>query len=128
MNKKRLLIVDDDPSLREIFRLFMEKEGYEVDEAEDGAKGIDRVKAFKPDAIVLDLMMPVMNGVEVLKKLRDADLFARVPVIVVTGFGDQAKEQEIKGFKNVAHFMKKPVDYVELTAKVKALLGEAAAG
>ena len=120
--KKKLLIVDDDPSLREIFRVFMETEGFEVDEAEDGVKGLEKVKAFKPDLLVLDLMMPNMNGAEVIKRLAETDVFARLPIVVISGFGDQAKEQELRKAKNVADFMKKPVDYKDLVTRVRGLL------
>ncbi|OGR87287.1 MAG: hypothetical protein A3J74_11295 [Elusimicrobia bacterium RIFCSPHIGHO2_02_FULL_57_9] len=117
---KRLLIIDDDEDLRDIFERYMAKEGFSVSSAEDGLKGLARIAVFKPDLIVLDLMMPNLNGFEVLHKMQQEKI--NVPVIVVTGFSQSANEQIIRQEPNVVEFVKKPIQYKELTVLIKKVL------
>ena len=117
---KRLLIIDDDEDLRDIFERYMAKEGFTVSSAEDGLKGLARIAVFKPDLIVLDLMMPNLNGFEVLHKMQQEKI--NVPVIVVTGFSQSANEQIIRQEPNVVEFVKKPIQYKELTVLIKKVL------
>ncbi|MCI0747622.1 MAG: response regulator [Verrucomicrobia subdivision 3 bacterium] len=81
---KKILIVEDDPIVAHIYQTRLEKEGYEVEIAPDGQSGFYRIHEFKPDAVLLDLMLPKMNGVEILKKIRAQGKFAQTPVIVFT--------------------------------------------
>jgi DNA-binding response OmpR family regulator len=81
---KKILIIEDDPIVAHIYQTRLEKEGYEVEIAPDGQSGFYRVHEFKPDAVLLDLMLPKMNGVEILKKIRSQSQFAQTPVIVFT--------------------------------------------
>jgi CheY-like chemotaxis protein len=81
---KKILIIEDDPIVAHIYQTRLEKEGYEVEIAPDGQSGFYRVHEFKPDAVLLDLMLPRMNGVEILKKIRSQSQFAQTPVIVFT--------------------------------------------
>jgi DNA-binding response OmpR family regulator/HPt (histidine-containing phosphotransfer) domain-containing protein len=81
---KKVLIVEDDPIIAHIYRTRVEKEGYKVEVAADGQSGFYRIHEFEPDAILLDLMLPKMNGVEILKKIRAEARFAQTPVIVFT--------------------------------------------
>jgi DNA-binding response OmpR family regulator len=81
---KKILIIEDDPIVGHIYQTRLEKEGYQVEIAHDGQSGFYRVHEFKPDAILLDLMLPKMNGVEILKKIRGQSQFGKTPVIVFT--------------------------------------------
>src|SRR5688572_18859291 len=81
---KKILIIEDDPIVAHIYQTRLEKEGYEVEIAPDGQSGFYRVHEFRPDAVLLDLMLPKMNGVEILKKIRAQSQFGRTPVIVFT--------------------------------------------
>jgi DNA-binding response OmpR family regulator len=81
---KKILIIEDDPIVAHIYQTRLEKEGYEVEIAPDGQSGFYRVHEFKPDAVLLDLMLPKMNGVEILKKIRSQSQFGQTPVIVFT--------------------------------------------
>jgi len=81
---KRILIIEDDPIIAHIYRTRLENETYAVETCNDGQSGFDRVREFNPDAILLDLMLPTMNGIEFLKKLRVQIKFATVPVVVFT--------------------------------------------
>ena len=81
---KKVLIVEDDPIVAHIYRTRIEKEGYQVETCADGQAGFYRIHEFHPDAVLLDLMLPKMNGLEILKKIRAQTQFKSVPIIVLT--------------------------------------------
>ena len=81
---KKILIIEDDPIVGHIYRTRLEKECYHVDTAVDGQSGFYKIQEFHPDAVILDLMLPKMNGVDILKKIRALDEFQKVPIIVFT--------------------------------------------
>ena len=81
---KKILIIEDDPIVAHIYQTRLEKEGYQVEIAHDGQSGFYRIHEFKPDAVLLDLMLPKMNGVEILKKIRAQGQFGQTPIIVFT--------------------------------------------
>jgi DNA-binding response OmpR family regulator/HPt (histidine-containing phosphotransfer) domain-containing protein len=81
---KKILIIEDDPIVAHIYRTRLEKEGYGVETCDDGQAGFYRIHEFHPDGVLLDLMLPKMNGVDILKKIRAQSQFANVPVIVFT--------------------------------------------
>jgi CheY-like chemotaxis protein len=82
--KKKVLIVDDDPVMGFVCQRLLTKHDYETDLAGDGAKGLERLTAFQPDAVLLDLMMPKVSGTDFLQRLRAMEAFKAVPVIVLT--------------------------------------------
>jgi DNA-binding response OmpR family regulator len=123
--KPRVLLIDDDEGLREVFELFMRKEGFHVAAAEDGEIGLAKAAVFRPHLIVVDLMMPRLNGFEVIHRLQAGDL-ARIPVIVMTGFSETANEQLIRQEPNVLEFLSKPVDYAALARRIREALQGAA--
>lgn len=114
MSKKRVLIVDDDEALRQILRLTMEREDFEVEEAEDGSAGLDKTDEFSPDIIVLDLMMPRTNGIDMLHKLQEKS--SKVPIVIMTGYSQQVDEATLRKEANVVEFLKKPVRFGDLVA------------
>ena len=120
-DEKRLLIIDDDESLCEIFKLTMEKAGYQVADAGDGERGLAKAKVFKPHLIVLDMMMPKLNGFGVLRRLQSEGL-GGIPVIVITGFSDPANAQIVRQEPNVVEFLQKPIPYADLPALIARLL------
>jgi len=81
---KRILIIEDDPIVGHIYRTRLEKEGFEIEVCADGHAGFYRTHEYKPDAVLLDLMLPKMNGIDILKKLRAEPQFQRLPVVVFT--------------------------------------------
>jgi DNA-binding response OmpR family regulator/HPt (histidine-containing phosphotransfer) domain-containing protein len=81
---KKLLIIEDDPIVAHIYKTRLEKENYQVEVAPDGQSGFYRIYEYSPDAVVLDLMLPKMNGVEILKKIRAQAQFNKTPIIVFT--------------------------------------------
>jgi DNA-binding response OmpR family regulator len=84
VNRGRVLVVDDEPMVRDTLGQFLAEEGYIVDTAVDGADALERVRSARPDAILLDLMMPGMNGRQFLQELRDDPTYADVPVLIMT--------------------------------------------
>src|SRR5262245_18425846 len=81
---KRILIFEDDPVIGRVCERLLTKHGFAVELAPDGASALERLNSFRPDAVLLDLMMPKTNGVEVLKQLRAQEAFRELPVIVLT--------------------------------------------
>ena len=115
----RVLVVEDNPDLAFGLRNNLEIEGYSVDVAADGAKGLARAKETRPDLIILDLMLPGMDGYRVLRALRDADL--GMPVLILTARGEEA--DKVLGFRLGADdYVTKPFGVLELLARVDALL------
>ena len=116
MNK--IMVVDDDRNIRELIRLIMKKEGFDVLEALDGEDALERLESNKVDLIILDIMMPNMDGWEMCREVRN---FCDVPVLMLTAKGETS--QKVKGFELGADdYLTKPFDPPELTARVKALL------
>jgi DNA-binding response OmpR family regulator len=120
----RVLIVDDDPALSEVVARYLEREGFEVGLANDGATGLAMALDTLPDLVVLDLMLPVIDGLEVCRRLRRA---APIPVVMLTARGEE--NDRIAGLELGADdYVTKPFSPRELTARVKAVLRRARGG
>ena len=115
---KKILIVEDEANIRELLRLYLEREGYTVLEAENGVEGIKKWKSDKPDMLLLDVMMPVMDGWEVCREIRaESD----VPIIMLTAKGETA--DRVSGLEMGADdYIVKPFEVVELLARVDVVL------
>ncbi|HEV8229115.1 MAG TPA: response regulator [Candidatus Limnocylindria bacterium] len=109
---KRVLVVDDDPSIRDILSAALEDDGYEVVPASNGADALDVVDRWKPDVIVLDLMMPVMDGWTFARRLRERD---DIPIIVISAANDLARHALDVGARDV---LPKPFDLDKLLPSV----------
>src|SRR2546426_2725137 len=81
---KKVLIVENNPIVPHIYKTRLEKEGYQPQVAADGQSGFYRIHEFEPDAVLLDLMLPKMNGLDILKKIRAEAKFSKIPVVVFT--------------------------------------------
>ena len=115
----RILIVEDNPDLAYGLRTGLEIEGYDVQVAEDGETGLDRARSWSPDLVMLDLMLPGMDGYRVLKTLREGG--SDVPVLILTARGEEA--DKVLGFRLGADdYVTKPCGVLELLARVGALL------
>ena len=114
---KKILIVEDEANIRELLRLYLEREGYTVIEAENGVEGIKQWKSEKPDMILLDVMMPVMDGWTVCKEIRaESD----VPIIMITAKGETA--DRVSGLEMGADdYIVKPLEMPEVIARVRAV-------
>ena len=117
----KVLIVEDETNIRQLVKYNLEKESYQVLEAEDGLQGLRLAKAEKPDLVLLDLMLPQMDGLEVCRSLKGNQATAALPIIMLT-----AKSEEIDkviGLELGADdYMTKPFSPRELVARVKAVL------
>jgi two-component system, OmpR family, alkaline phosphatase synthesis response regulator PhoP len=115
----RILIVEDNPDLAFGLRNNLEIEGYEIAVAEDGLKGLDLARELSPDLIILDLMMPGLDGYRVLRTLRDEG--NDTPVLILSAKSEEA--DKVRGFRMGADdFVTKPFSLLELLARVEALL------
>ncbi len=113
-----VLIVEDDKNIQELLQLYLEKEGYAVTVASDGGQGLTKFRAIKPDLVLLDIMMPVMDGFEVCKAIRAE---SRTPVIMLTAKGEL--EDKVAGLKTGADdYVTKPFEMPELLARIEAVL------
>ena len=114
---KKILIVEDEANIRELLRLYLEREGYTVLEAENGVEGIKKWKSDKPDMLLLDVMMPVMDGWEVCREIRaESD----VPIIMLTAKVETA--DRVSGLEMGADdYIVKPLEMPEVIARVRAV-------
>ncbi len=94
---KKILIIEDDKFLRELIAKKLAKDGYEISEAVDGEEGVKKTKETKPDLILLDLILPEMDGFEVLSKIKEDPVSSSIPVIILSNLGQ--KEDIEKGLK-----------------------------
>ena len=119
-----VLIIEDEKEIRDLVRYNLEREGYRVAMAAEGDEGLERVFASRPDALVLDLMLPGRNGLEILREVRAEPLTRDLPVLVLTA---RATEMDkLLGFEHGADdYLTKPFSPRELVARVKALLRRA---
>jgi len=116
--QKTILIIEDDSNIRELLRLYLTQEGYKIETAQDGLEGLRAFKAREPDLILLDLMMPVMDGTQVIKEVRAV---SKVPVIMLTAKGETF--DKVAGLDLGADdYVTKPFETRELIARIRAVL------
>ncbi len=92
----KIAIIEDDQAISQMYRIKFEAEGFSVETAENGKLGLELAETLKPDIILLDLMMPEMNGDEMLQKLRATDWGKTIPVIILTNMGEQEAPETLK--------------------------------
>ncbi|NOU96277.1 response regulator [Paenibacillus sp. LMG 31456] len=113
-----LMVVDDDPHIRELVRLFLERAGFDIIEARDGAEALSKLETVKADMVILDIMMPIMDGWKLCEEL---STHYEMPLLMLTAKGETANK--VKGFDLGADdYLVKPFEPAELVARVKALL------
>jgi len=117
----KVLIVDDDPLNLDLLDQELAEQGYLLERATNGEEALKRVESFLPDLLLLDYMMPKMNGVEVVRRLKQDDRYKSIPIILLTGRGSQ--EDKVRGLDAGADdYVVKPFDAVELRARVRSML------
>jgi class 3 adenylate cyclase len=117
----KILIVDDEPFNLDLLEQELDEQNYTIERANDGAEALDKVPVFQPDLILLDYMMPKMNGLEVLRRLREDALYKSIPVILLTAKATQ--EDKVRGLDAGADdYVIKPFDSFELLARVRAMI------
>ena len=116
-----VLIVEDDKNIQELLQMYLEKEGYAVTVAADGGQGLTKFRAIRPDLVLLDVMMPVMDGWTVCKTIRGE---SKTPVIMLTAKGEL--DDKVMGLKAGADdYVTKPFEMKELLARIEAVLRRA---
>jgi len=119
----KVLVVDDEPLLQDIYKKGLEKRGFTVCQASDGEEGIRKAREEKPDIILLDLMMPKMDGLAALRQLKEGEETSKIPVIVLTNFG---QEEYIKNALDSGaddFILKFRITPEELGQRIKKILG-----
>ena len=125
-DKKRILVVDDEPDFAGIVQQNLEKEGFEVEVAYDGEEGLEKVRANPPDAIVLDVMMPGKDGYQVCSELKANDRYADIPIILLTAVASHVTSTRYShrdGMSTEADdYLAKPASAEQITESIKGLL------
>ena len=115
---KKVLIVEDETNIAELLHLYLEKEGFETEVARDGGKAVELFRSFKPDLVLLDIMLPVLDGWSVLKKIRAED---KTPIIMLTAKGEV--QDKVSGLEQGADdYVVKPFEMKEVLARIHAVL------
>ena len=124
MAEASVLIVDDDPVVRRMLQLSFESEGFDVLTAGDGFEGLEAMRSGKPNVVVLDIMMPKLDGMKVMRELNDDDDLRGTPVILLSA---KATSLDIElGLKaGAADYVTKPCDPIDLVDRVRSLLAKA---
>lgn len=124
MAKRKILIVEDDQFLVKIYQTKLEKEGFEINIALDGEEGLQKTTGFKPDLILLDLILPKMNGFEVLKKLKENPATKNIPVIVLSNLGQESDVKQGMELGAVDYLIKSDHSISEIIEKIKKELAK----
>ncbi len=119
---KKVAIVEDDIAIAQMYRIKFESEGYDVETAENGAIGLEMVDDFRPDILLLDLMMPEMNGDEMLAKLRKMDWAKDLPVIILTNMGESEAPVTLKDLGVDSYIVKAEMTPKQVAELVKKKL------
>lgn len=120
---KKILLVDDSSTVLLMERMILQKSHYELLTARDGEEGVQKALSDKPDLILMDVVMPRMNGFEACRRLRADDETRHIPIIMVTTRGE-LKSVEAGYESGCSEYVTKPINGLELLTKVKSVLGE----
>jgi len=122
MTAAKVLIVDDNPASRELLLAVLKRLSYDILEACNGAEALEKIAATRPDLVLLDIEMPVMDGIAVVRKLRQDSRFASLPVLAVTADAMQGTRDRIlaEGFSG---YVTKPIDAARIREQVREILG-----
>jgi len=121
MDKKRILIVDDEDDLRKMLKLCFQALDYDILEASDGKEGLDKARSEKPDLMILDLMLPKMDGYKICRMLKFDEKFKHIPIIMFTSRGEDEYRATGKEVGADA-YVQKPFETDALVGKIRELL------
>jgi two-component system alkaline phosphatase synthesis response regulator PhoP len=126
MDKKRVLVVDDEPDFALLVQGNLQKEGFDVDVAYNGMEGLEKIRQNPPDAVVLDVMMPEMDGYEVCAQMKKDDRFADIAILMLTAVADHVTSTRYSHFDGMSmeadDYLAKPASAEEITDSLKSLL------
>ena len=118
----KIAIIEDDPVISQMYRMKFEADGFEVQLADNGRRGVDLVKAFTPDIILLDLKMPHMDGAEALTEIRGHDWGKDVPVIILTNLGEEEAPKDLRKLGIHSYIVKADLTPRQVVGRVKEAL------
>ena len=125
-DKKRILVVDDEPDFALLVQGNLQKEGFDVDVAYNGVEGLEKIKQNPPDAVVLDVMMPEMDGYEVCSEIKKDDRLAEIAILMLTAVADHVTSTRYSHFDGMSmeadDYLPKPASAEEITDSLKSLL------
>lgn len=122
---KKILIIDDDPVITDLLRLLLDSNGYQVISSSEAIGGIELAKQEKPDLILLDVMMPIMNGYQACRLLKGDSEYRHIPIVMLTARSQEVDERTGKEV-GVNAYLQKPYDEVKLLAVIAGLLSPGA--
>lgn len=115
----KIAIIEDDPVINQMYRMKFEAEGFSVQLANNGSRGVSMVKDFQPDMILLDLEMPEMNGEDALKQIRAHDWGKHIPVMILTNLGAEEAPKSLRALGIIGYLVKANLTPSEVVIKVK---------
>ena len=120
---KRILVVDDQEDLRGVLRDLLTGSGYAVIEAGDGEAGVAKAKSDRPDLILMDIQMPVIDGYEATRRIKVDPALKPIPIIAVSSFAMKGDEEKVRG-AGCDHYVTKPYSPMQLLRLIRAFLGD----
>jgi DNA-binding response OmpR family regulator len=121
-NRKKILIIEDEQTLIKALELVLNKENYSIAVAIDGESGLELVKEFKPDLILLDIILPKMNGFEVLKRVKADKKLSKIPVLILSNLGDESDVTKGITLGAVGYLIKTNYRINEVMDKIRQIL------
>lgn len=118
----KIAIIEDDPTINQMYRMKFEADGFDVQLASDGERGVALVEAFQPDLILLDMQMPVMTGHEALKRIRSQSWGEKIPVIILTNMGEEESPKELRELGIESYIVKADLTPSQVVERVKETL------
>ena len=119
----KIAIIEDDPTINQMYRMKFEADGFEVQLADDGKRGVSLVESFQPDIILLDRQMPHMNGAEALAEIRAHDWGKETPVIILTNLGVEEAPKSLQSLNIHSYIVKADLTPRQVVSRVKEALG-----
>lgn len=120
----KIAIIEDDPVINQMYRMKFEATGFDVQVADNGIKGVELIKEFSPDIVLLDLLMPEMSGAEALEKIRSQDWGKNIPVIILTNLGEEEAPSNIRDLGVSSYIVKANLTPRQVVERVKETLSK----
>ena len=118
----KIAIIEDDPTINQMYRMKFEATGFDVQLASDGERGVALAEAIRPDLILLDLQMPKKNGYETLKEIRSKDWGKSIPVIILTNLGEEEAPKQLRELNIESYIVKADLTPSQVVERVKDTL------
>lgn len=119
----KIAIIEDDQTISQMYRMKFEADGFEVQLANNGKRGVAMVESFQPDIILMDLQMPEMGGAEALTAIRDQDWGKDIPVIILTNLGEEESPKELRSLGIKSYIVKADLTPRQVVTRVRETLG-----